>query len=307
MSGVGFRSNVVLPILPSAGRVVSLNYKLFQASSSCHSKSFNASSSLSSISDCMVYSRALLLQHWCSAGKQEPGERGLDESRAGLQNTSAYESTTPNPVGLEIHGRRALLAEALAAKSVSAAGFAEARTASRQIVSPEFVMVASGHVRGQLGCGCWIARRFPFVSSNGTVKYYNISPNNVAVFHATPRLLVTCLQAYSSSIYFVVFHAPHAGTGALRDLFLDELEAILAQLVGHTCILLGDANACMGSINSESVGNFPKKQNYNGGRFHSILKPFKLYVPNTFGEFTQGNAVDTHATNRIDYIICPSP
>lgn len=289
---------------------------------------------MNSCSTC-VYSRAFLLRHRVDARVQGAGIGCLGESphrtvqvarpfsrffgheqhSKGINFKcnmvfhnllSLYESSTPNPVGLEVFGRRALLAEALLAKSICVAGFAETRSKERQIDATDYIMVASGHARGQLGCECWIARRFPFITPAGGVKYCSIVPNNVVTVHSGPRLLVVCLQAFNFCIYFVVFHAPHADTGALRGVFWDELEAVLKTLDGHTVVLLGDANARVGSINSESVGNFfPQKQNYNGGRFHSILKLFKLYAPNTFGEFTGGNAVDTHAGNRIDYIALP--
>jgi len=217
-----------------------------------------------------------------------------------------YESTDKKPVGLEIFGRRALLAERLCELGITVAGFAEARTREKTIASKEFLMYSSGAARGQLGCEVWIARRYPLVMQDGSVKYHSIGPSQVTSFYSNPRILAITIHLNSTNFHIIAFHAPHAGTGSLRDVFWDELHSTLSKCeVGKVC-LLGDANALLGSVVSASVGDYAaQQQNHNGAQFHKILRQYNLYVPSTFAKFTLNASVCTHRNNRIDYIALP--
>jgi len=219
-----------------------------------------------------------------------------------------YETTTAQPVGLEVFGRRALLEESLVNNHVTLAGFAEARSHKRQIVTAQYIMHCSGGTRGQLGCEIWVARRYPIVNCNGSVKFCNLLPNHVVVFYSSSRILGVTIHLNSDYVHVVAFHAPHAGTGKLRDEFWKELDSALAGLDRANLIWLCDANALVGSVASASVGTYcAQKQNANGAAFHKLLVKYSLYVPNTFSSLTNNRSVITHAKNRIDYIAVPIP
>jgi len=199
---------------------------------------------------------------------------------------SMYESTSDVPVGLEVFGRRGLIEASLVDLGYTLAGFAEARTAQKQIVTSNFIMCSSGSEVQHFGCEVWIARKFPVLLNNGRIAKCCISPSHVNVFFCCPRILIVSVQAGPHLLYVVVFHAPHSGAGDKRKEFWELLLNTLLNIKGQTIVFLCDANAKVGSCTSDSVGNYyEQNEDYNGRAFHNILKTFNLYAPNTFSEF----------------------
>ena len=164
-----------------------------------------------------------------------------------------------------------------------------------------YEMFISAAVAGLYGVQVWIAKALGF--------------NVQSVLRKSPRLMAVVGTILKAALLVAVIsaHAPtEPETGkdsSLNQQFFDELGQLVRLLVEKYpqafLLLLGDLNARLGSVNSQSVGSENAvQQNTNGSLFHTQLLANGLVAINTF---LGAGATWRHAlgkTARIDYVCC---
>ena len=163
---------------------------------------------------------------------------------------------------------------------------------------------------GQGGCQVWLRRRAR------PQCQFCCQLGNITVVTSTPRILVVAIKAPCWAGTIIAYHAPFAQSPD-DELFqfwnaLDD-EVRRATAAGHGIILMGDANATIGSVTSESIGSHcAENQSPPGERLHEILIQHSLWAPATFEGFASNEdsftwrSPDGCIRHRIDHICVPA-
>ncbi len=198
-----------------------------------------------------------------------------------------------------VTGRMQLLSRAFEEASVTVVGIQESRRPGllSTSVGNFRVLGSSATPEGHYGCQLWIAR------SAG------VDLEGLAISHSSPRLLV--VSSRLPALSFVVAHAPSAAAGGDAKGYWREVTDVLRRQSARTIVLLADANATLGSMQSRGVGPVHAEAEGPGGRaFRAWLEVWDLALPSTFlAQAASGitwTAPDGRAQHRLDYVGVPA-
>ena len=173
------------------------------------------------------------------------------------------------------------------------------------------VFSAACDAAGQGGCALWANHQAPYgKSSDGSPLF--LQRKHFFVVFASPQLLFVRLQAPGLQLLIVVGHGPHSRRPEdERVQWWQQLHARTASFIkpSEHLVLFLDANARVGSINSEAIGpSGSEKQTSNGSLLHTFLLDWQLCLPCTLGKH-QGNhptwQSPLQTTARLDYVAVP--
>ena len=168
-----------------------------------------------------------------------------------------------------------------------------------------FHVLSAPAVRGVGGTQFWIQSTFP--TEVGTV---HIRPSDLRILAATSQRLIVCLKHEAIHLIFIIAHAPSDGDLLHFERFWKTTSEAIPNAYRHwKQIYLVDANARLGSIESDYVGSFgAEDENTAGSLFHQWLATQSLIAPQTFAQHHSGqHATWTHANGghkaRLDYVL----
>ena len=161
--------------------------------------------------------------------------------------------------------------------------------------------------RGQDGTQLWISKRLPY-STDGDL----ISKDEVRILDSGPNFLVAKVHTVKWTCIIVTCRAPHSGRPRFEAInFWNHLTHVLQKKGGgHPVFFCGDANAHLGEVLTDAVGDVQAAvENQAGQVFHEWLLRHDLFTPATFPEHHLGESFtfcspQGHET-RIDYIAIP--
>ena len=161
--------------------------------------------------------------------------------------------------------------------------------------------------RGQDGIQLWISKQLPY-----TTEGDRIGREDVRILDSGPNFLVAKIKTPRWTFIIVTCRAPHSGRPRYEAVnFWRHLDTLLKKKGGgHPIFFCGDANAHLGEVVTDSVGDFqPVCENRAGQVFHEWLLQYELFAPATFSDHHQGESTTFcsphgHET-RIDYVAIP--
>ena len=218
-------------------------------------------------------------------------------------------------VGMRMFGKRDLLKQQLEELQVHVVGLQETRLPETQeAADPDWFMLhASCTPEGQFGVALWIHKQRPFVWLNQTP--WRLRREHVTVVCASPRFMAVDISLSVFRCVFLVAHAPHdvpPGDSTAATAFWAEARAALSRIPQHVpLIVLADANAHVGAIPTESVGDLAASpENGAGAEWHRFLLDADLSAVNTFQHCHTGDSCTWFSPHgqgkRLDYIAIPS-
>ena len=191
-------------------------------------------------------------------------------------------------------------------------GIQEARTPHGMVRSYNYTRFCSGkNPDGTLGVELWISMDRPYgYDPDGRAIHFQ--PQDFAVIHSDPRLLILDFTASWLSFYIVVGHAPHSGTAKhVRQAWWDRLSELLEPQRARDGIFLLDANARVASHEDAYFGEIKDGLTDHAAELlRTLASSFRVFAPATFSSFHSGPiatwfhpAYDFAA--RIDYVLLP--
>ena len=163
---------------------------------------------------------------------------------------------------------------------------------------------------GSRGCELWLDRTLPYATSKNTKFFFQAG--HVHIAQADDRCLLAIVRAPHLNMRVLVVHAPHQ---AAKDAHHEEWWNRVQNLVQHTAahlplIVLGDMNAKIGTVHSESVGaHGAEPENATGNLLHTFTLECRLWAPSTHAEVHEG---PTHTwisseglKHRLDFVLIP--
>lgn len=168
--------------------------------------------------------------------------------------------------------------------------FQECRGRQSQCVDDGiFIRVCSAGLHGQGGVELWLRKSGAFEQTG----FGPLSIDQLAVWHASSTILgVNCAHP-ALTCTFVVIYGPQSGRSTddvqlWWDNFLVELRQ---RPKGGPLVLLGDANAHVGSIVTEGIGDLaPEIEDHAGTSLRACCDEFGIVLPTTFHAFHQGDS-----------------
>ena len=168
-----------------------------------------------------------------------------------------------------------------------------------------FHALSAPAARGVGGIQFWIQNALP--TTMGTL---HIRPSDLRILSATSQRLIVYLKHEAIRLIFIVAHAPSDGDPLQFERYWKTTSEAIPNAYRHwKQIYLVDANARLGSIESEYVSSFGgEDENTAGSLFHQWLTTHSLFAPQTFAQHHSGqHATWTHANGghkaRLDYVL----
>ncbi|CAE7570946.1 tyrP-A [Symbiodinium necroappetens] len=216
-------------------------------------------------------------------------------------------------VGMRLMGRKDILKSTLAGASPLFLGLQETRLPNSEIqADADYLILNSASTdRGMGGCALWIAKSIPIYRTSTESVY--IRSQDVTVVSASPRHLTVHLQTPRMRLQLQVIHAPSTTSFPVEEVqaFWDARACeIMARPDGTDFIVFSDANARLGDVHSDHVGDLGAEvEGIAGALFHEFVIKIDAIVPSTWAQWHLG----PHATwfspfgtsSRIDYILVP--
>ena len=217
--------------------------------------------------------------------------------------------------GLFIAGKRDLLKKQFLDKDIWAVGLQETRLPNTEVLPDKyFIMLsAAANDAGQYGCSIWFNCHKPYASENG--KRHYLRREHIVVTTTSPRCLQVQIDAPRLTLTIAVLHGPstpRGPTAEAQEFWAARAREWQARSDGSDIVLLADANAHLGSVPTEAVGDLDMEpENAAGEEFHSCLLAQDLFLPSTFSSmhvgpsFTWCGPGDDGAKHRLDYVVLP--
>ncbi|OLP89784.1 hypothetical protein AK812_SmicGene28712 [Symbiodinium microadriaticum] len=228
-----------------------------------------------------------------------------------MRDTSASKSD-PH-VGMRVTGRKTILKDQLAPHQPLFIGLQETRLPEDGIQpGPDYLIYQSAATAaGHFGCSLWIARTVPYAVRDGKPLY--LRSEHVNILGYSPRHITACVKAEALRLFVMVCHSPNAYSSPIMEyasFWQDRAQELARRAVGFDYLILADANARVGHLPTEHVGNHHEEvENPPGEIFHEFLASQQAFLPSTFQEVHHGPSHtwvspggDQH---RIDYIVIP--
>ncbi|CAE7629604.1 unnamed protein product [Symbiodinium sp. CCMP2456] len=218
--------------------------------------------------------------------------------------------------GLLIAGKRDLLKRQLLEQHIWAAGIQETRLpTSETLPDGDFLMLSTeASPQGHYGCALWLNLALPFASEKGLK--HRVSRSQVTVTSVSPRHLQAQVSAPRLRLTILVAHGPSGvkdGGLAAREFWTARAQDLRARAEGSEILILADANAHLGTIETEAVGGHdPEQENAAGAAFHECLLDLDCFLPSTFVSCHHGPSSTWHGPSapesghRLDYVAVPS-
>ena len=227
------------------------------------------------------------------------------------------DSKTPEgeqQVGLKLIGRKRLLKEQLAPFRPLFVGLQETRLpCDGTQADDEYYIFQSGATHaGHNGCSLWIARSIPYAKRGATALYIRSTDINICA--SSPRHICACISSEALRIMVMVIHSPntaHTPLAEYEDFWQQRATEIERRPNGYEYLLLADANARVGSVETDAIGGYGQEtENPPGEVFHDFLHRINACLPTTFAHVHEGPTStwvspfgDRH---RLDYPVIPS-
>jgi len=219
--------------------------------------------------------------------------------------------------------RAALLRDEAANRGVHVMGIQEAGTPKGTATRGDWLVFASGGVKGSLGCELWVyigpARGFQDNSGNSINDGNTFCKKDFALLHGDPRVLVVACSNRLLTCTFIVAHAPCEPRPADADECRRSAEwwGTLDQHMSpaNDPVLLIDANARVGGRITSAIGcgGLCEEESPQGEHLHTTLLMHGLVLPDTLVNKTTATTGGTWKAprsgkwSRIDYIAVPAP
>ena len=218
----------------------------------------------------------------------------------------------PQP-GLRIVAKRELLKNQFLEEGILLIGLQETRLQdTATLPDNHFVMLhASADDRGHFGVALWANTTVPYARKGE--RRWCLSKEHFTVVACQPRLLVVTVRAPFLSWVVVVAHAPSeppAPPGTAAAFWLACKKVLNRCPQQSDIILLADANARVGSLVSDSIGEHDaEEESGTASAFHQFLAEFSIQLPSTFPGCHHGPSPTwtspTGIQHRIDYVGVP--
>ena len=217
-------------------------------------------------------------------------------------------------IGLMIAGKREVLKRQLLDRQVWLAGFQETRLHTSATLSDgNFIMLnVAANSAGQYGCALWINKQYVYAVAGDTK--YRITADQVTITSYSERHLQAFLETPCLRLLVLVAHGPRARKSQdpdVQSFWQARTRDILQRPQGADFLLLADANAHVGSIETDSIGQVgAESENWEGECFHSFLCDCAGFLPSTSDvhegqPWTWSAPGDDPVKHRLDYIALP--
>ena len=144
---------------------------------------------------------------------------------------------------------------------------------------------------GHYGCSLWIARNVPYARRGKHPLF--LGSEHVNVMGLSPRHIAAHIKAEAFHMLVMVCHSPNAYSAPLSDylaFWRERADELAKRPPGCDYIILADANARLGHLQTEHVGDHQQEEeNPPGELFHEFLAANQAFLPSTFSEFHAGD------------------
>ncbi|CAE7939157.1 Cacna1h, partial [Symbiodinium sp. KB8] len=217
--------------------------------------------------------------------------------------------------GMMIAGKRDLIKRQMMSERIWALGLQETRLPeSATLPDSDLLMLSSGATsHGHYGCSLWLNLKQAIAWQDGKPCY--VSKEHVVVTSQTPRYLQTQIDTPWIRLTVAVAHGPSAeGTdaSAARNFWRDVASSLQKRPATSHIVLLTDANAKVGSIETPSVGGHHAQEECLVGQvFHEFLCELGCMLPSTQSHCHVGQSWtwlspgQPEVKHRIDYVGVP--
>ena len=216
--------------------------------------------------------------------------------------------------GMKILGRRAILKQSLAEHSPLFVGLQETRLSETATLPDDtYIMYHSGSTpMGVGGCSLWVHRSMPYATA-GSTSYF-LRQEHATVTGVSSRHLNVVFVAPFLRLLVMVAHGPSPANHPIEEIiqfWRDRAQELQHRPQGTEVLLLTDANAKVGDLQTDSVGpHNAELENASGEHFHAFLLNTELFLPSTFSDFHTGPGATWFSSQaqvayRLDYIGIP--
>ena len=214
--------------------------------------------------------------------------------------------------GLLQTGRIATLQAQFAIAGHHMIGLQECRTQSQvaRHSSSHLVFQSGASSGGQYGCELWLDRVRPYASS--ATQKFCFQHDHVHIASFDPRHLLAIIRAPHMHIRIPVVHAPHQFAQDIEfSQWWNQIHEMVIRTNGNLpLIVLGDMNARLGSVVSDSVNSFHAElETKTGHCLHAFMMEYDLFAPSTFAEFHTGPphtwTAPEGSKHRLDFVLLP--
>ena len=165
----------------------------------------------------------------------------------------------------------------------------EGRTPKGMSCVEGYAIFASGRTKaGTHGCEIWLSLAIPYAFLQG--KPLRFAHDSCKVVHADPTRLLAIIKAVGIEVLVVCAHAPIAKSHHTLLIWWPYTRALIAKhRRDRDLILCIDANASVGSLQSEAIGSHQaERETPSGALFHEALLEHRIVLPATFAHHHQG-------------------
>ena len=187
--------------------------------------------------------------------------------------------------------------------------FQECRGRQNQCVDDgTFIRVCSAGHNGQGGVELWFLKTGAFAQTG----FGPLSIDHLAVWHTSSTVLGVHCAHPALLCTFVAIYGPQSGRSPdeIHLWWKDLLDLLRHRPKGGPLVLLGDANAHVGSVVSEGIGDLaPEIEDHAGTSLRECCEEMGLVIPTTFHAFHKGESSTyigpRDSATRVDYIALP--
>ncbi|OLQ00962.1 hypothetical protein AK812_SmicGene16321 [Symbiodinium microadriaticum] len=205
-----------------------------------------------------------------------------------------------------LRGKCKYIEEQLHSRAVNVACLQETKLDDGTITSQYYLRIHS-KAESHWGVAIWVHRQLGIVCLGG--EPLHVDEHDVAILHASPRLLVLLITKGQPRIGLISGHCPHSTRPAERDEFL-ALTAPLLRRLKHANLVLGglDLNGRIPPNYQDVSGALEYGEpDATGWNFARLLAESGLWVPSLYTQLHCGDsATYTHPSgtqHRIDYTL----
>ena len=257
--------------------------------------------------------------HTC---KHQPSTTGYDIAVATFNVLSLFDPQAPKGrqkrvpnVGMMIAGKKDLLKQQFLAKQLWLVGLQETRLPTQSTLpDADFVILCTAaNAAGQYGCALWVNKHVVYARDDGTE--HRLRSEHLVVAACSERYLQVHIVAPRLKLAVLVVHGPkakHDHDPEVRLFWQARLCDLRRRPKGSDYIVLTDANAHLGSVETDHVGGHGvEPENWEGECFHEFLCQAGACLPSTFalhvGQNWTWRAPGQAATvHRLDYVAIPT-
>lgn len=150
-----------------------------------------------------------------------------------------------------------------------------------------FIRVCAAGLNGQAGVELWLRMQGAFAQTG----FGPLSVDQLAVWHTSSTVLCVNCNHPALDCTFVVIYGPQSGkpSDEIHRWWKDLSMLLRHRPRGGPLVLLGDANAHVGSVVSEGIGDLaPEIEDIAGTALRACCDELDLVLPTTFQQFHRG-------------------